>query len=105
MTHDIVDLERQTGDLLGLIRQVETSRLDLVQQRLERLESYTPSDPGVKNLDERIAGLDAEIARLRERVRRTSLGAENESGIDTARLQLELQNLRDDVRNAVRAVG
>ncbi len=94
-TYGIVDLERETGDVLGLIRQAETTRQDLVQSRLERLESFTPEDSGVQNLDARIAQTDAYIAKLKERARN---GDKPEGGPKTARLQLELERLQEDVR-------
>lgn len=65
--HGIVDLEKQTGDVLSMMREMETSREVLVKQRLERLQAFTEEDHVARNLAEQIAQASRKIEELRER--------------------------------------
>lgn len=48
---------------------LQSKLIDARQKRLELLARFTPQHPGVKTLDEQIAGWNAELARLKERIR------------------------------------
>ncbi|MCC6782672.1 MAG: hypothetical protein IT457_07490 [Planctomycetes bacterium] len=65
--HGIVALEKQTGDVLSMMREMETAREVLVKQRLERLQAFTEEDHVARNLAEQIAQASRKIEELRER--------------------------------------
>lgn len=95
--HGIVDLAKQTNDVLTLVRETEFVRQGLVQQRLDRLQSFTPEDHVASALARRIAELDADLVRLRERAFGGD-GSEGSAGVQE--LELELASLRDELRRS-----
>ncbi|MBI5851882.1 MAG: hypothetical protein HZB39_12780 [Planctomycetes bacterium] len=65
--HGIIDLEKQTGDLLSMMREMETSREVLTKQRIERLQAFTAEDHVARNLAEQIEQVSTKIEELRQR--------------------------------------
>jgi uncharacterized protein involved in exopolysaccharide biosynthesis len=94
--HGIIDLSRQTQDLLSLIRDTEYVRLGLVQQRIERLQAFTEADHVARGLQQRIEQCDADLADLQRRaVGTTGIGGDDGSGV--RQVELQLAALRDDL--------
>lgn len=95
--HGIVDLTKQTHDVLTLMRETEFVRQGLVQQRLERLQAFSEKDHVAQSLQKRIDELDADLVRLRKRAFGGD-GTEESAGVQE--IELRLSALREDVKRA-----
>lgn len=99
--HGIVDIEKQTGDALSMIREAETSRRELVRQRIERLTSFTESDHVARNLAEQIKALDKTIEELQRRAH----GGIAVGGTNIQEIKLRMKALQSQVDRSRDLVG
>lgn len=61
-----VDVTKETELLLQQSVDLETSRMQLVQQRQQALQRFTPEHPAIKAIDSQIHGLEQEQAELKK---------------------------------------
>lgn len=66
LTHGSVDVTKETELVLQNSVTLETNRLQLVQQREQALERFTPQHPSVKALDEQIRLLDDKLSKQKD---------------------------------------
>lgn len=100
-SHGIVDLDKQTGDVLSMIRDAETARQSLVRQRIERLTAFTPEDHVARNLQEQIDEADRNLEELRRRAH----GGLTTGGASIQEVKLRTEALRKEVEQSRDLVG
>lgn len=67
MKQGSVDVTKETDLVLQQSVDLETSRMQLVQQRQQALQRFTPEHPAIKAIDSQIAGIEQEENALKKR--------------------------------------
>lgn len=67
MKQGSIDVTKETGLVLQQAVDLETSRMQLVQQRQQALQRFTPEHPAIKAIDSQIAGIEQEENALKKR--------------------------------------
>ena len=95
-SHGIVDLDKQTGDVLSMIREAETTLQTLVRQRIDRLTAFTAEDHVARNLQEQIDSVERDIEELQRRAQ----GGIAVGGVPLQEVRLRTESLRKQVERS-----
>src|SRR3546814_13632036 len=92
MKQGSVDVTKETDLVLQQAVDLETSRMQLVQQRQQALQRFTPEHPAIKAIDSQIAAIEHEEDALKKRS--SALPETQQEGLSLMRdLEVTPQNL------------